>query len=84
MNTPRRTARLLALTILALLLFSPPLLGLFDQPAANGLSWLPLYLFLAWAGVILLAAWLLEPGNKEPPNTEPGDKRNREARIHEK
>ncbi|SHF15718.1 hypothetical protein SAMN02745148_01950 [Modicisalibacter ilicicola DSM 19980] len=73
--TPRRHARLLALAGLALLLFSPPLLLLFDRPAVYGLSWLPLYLFLAWAGVIGVAAWLLE---------RPDSERREEPRRHEK
>ncbi|ANG64319.1 hypothetical protein A8C75_18790 [Marinobacterium aestuarii] len=52
--------RLIAVTLLAALLFTPPLLGLFDQAGDSGLSWLPLYLFGAWAFVILLAALTLE------------------------
>ncbi len=52
--------RLIAVTLLAALLFTPPLLGLFDQPGNSGLSWLPLYLFGAWGFVILLAALILE------------------------
>mgnify|MGYP001319545223 CR=1 FL=1 len=59
MSGPRHTARQIALAILALLLFSPPVIGLFDIPAATtGPSWLPLYLFCAWGGIIALAAWL--------------------------
>lgn len=57
---PRLTSRLVALSLLALVLFSPPLLLLFDQPTAWGLSTLPLVIYLAWAGLILLAALLLE------------------------
>lgn len=58
---PNRTAsRLIGLTLLALLLFTPPLLLLFDRPASSGLSILPLYLFLAWIGIIACAAWILE------------------------
>nr|WP_067292599.1 hypothetical protein [Marinobacterium profundum] len=53
-------SRLIAVTLLAALLFTPPLLGLFDQPGGGGLSWLLLYLFGAWALVILLAALTLE------------------------
>ncbi|MBB3329241.1 lipopolysaccharide export LptBFGC system permease protein LptF [Halomonas campaniensis] len=60
MNTPRLKERLIALTVLATLLFAPPLMLVFDRPAEAGLSWLPLYLFLAWVLVIALAAWLLE------------------------
>lgn len=53
-------ARLIGLTLLALLLFLPPLLLLFDRPSPLGFSLLPLYIFIAWLAVIGLAAWLLE------------------------
>ncbi|WP_299310586.1 hypothetical protein [uncultured Halomonas sp.] len=59
MNTPRLGERLTALVLLATLLFTPPLVLLFDRPE-GGPSWLPLYLFVAWGVVIGLAAWLLE------------------------
>lgn len=58
-------ARLIALTLLAAVLFTPPLLGLFDRPNSHGVSRLPLYLFSAWALVILLAALLLEHPDEE-------------------
>ncbi|RAR61505.1 MULTISPECIES: hypothetical protein [Halomonadaceae] len=64
MMAPRRTERLVALVILAALLFTPPLILLVDRPV-GGLSWLAAYLFAAWALVIGLAAWLLERGPKE-------------------
>ncbi|SDK59646.1 hypothetical protein [Billgrantia gudaonensis] len=67
MTEPRRRARLVALTALAALLFSPPLVLVFDvTPSGDGPSWLPLYLFLAWALVIGLAAWLMEQREEEP------------------
>ncbi|MDR5892879.1 hypothetical protein [Halomonas mongoliensis] len=59
MNTPRLGERLTALVLLATLLFTPPLVLVFDRPE-GGPSWLPLYLFVAWGVVIGLAAWLLE------------------------
>ncbi len=59
MNTPRLGERLTALVLLATLLFTPPLVLVFDRPA-GGPSWLPLYLFVVWGVVIGLAAWLLE------------------------
>ncbi|MDC8803840.1 hypothetical protein PRZ61_10355 [Halomonas pacifica] len=62
---PRRRERLLALLLLALVLFSPPLVMIADRPLGGGLSALPLYLLLAWALVIGLAAWLLEGGPRE-------------------
>ncbi|SDG01200.1 hypothetical protein SAMN05216571_103412 [Onishia taeanensis] len=64
MMPPRRTERLVVLVILAALLFTPPLILLADRPA-GGLSWLAAYLFVAWALVIGLAAWLLEREPKE-------------------
>lgn len=65
MNTPNQHARLIALVILATLLFSPPLVVIFDRPPSAGLSWLPLYLFVVWTVVIGLAAWLVEHRHKE-------------------
>ncbi|WP_163559509.1 hypothetical protein [Halomonas sp. NO4] len=65
MTEPRRRARLIALTALAALLFSPPLVVIFDRPSEAGPSWLPLYLFLAWGLVIGLAAWLMESREEE-------------------
>ncbi|MBE0506087.1 MAG: hypothetical protein IBX50_05115 [Marinospirillum sp.] len=58
-NAPTQ-ARLIGLTLLALLLFLPPLLLLFDRPGTLGFSILPLYIFIAWLVVIGLAAWILE------------------------
>ncbi|QOR39158.1 hypothetical protein HNO52_12000 [Billgrantia diversa] len=58
-------ARLVALIGLAALLFSPPLVLIFDRPSSTGLSWLPLYLFVAWLVVIALAAWLMEHRQEE-------------------
>ncbi|NIC04252.1 hypothetical protein [Billgrantia bachuensis] len=58
-------ARLVALIGLAALLFSPPLVLIFDRPSPTGPSWLPLYLFVAWLVVIALAAWLMEHRQEE-------------------
>lgn len=60
MRTPRLGERLVALIVLATLLFSPPLILSFDRLSSGGLSWLPLYVFAAWGAVIGLAAWLIE------------------------
>ncbi|PSL16847.1 hypothetical protein CLV44_101247 [Marinobacterium halophilum] len=54
------TSRLVAVSILALVLFTPPLLLLFDRPTAWGFSTLPLVIYLLWALLILLAALILE------------------------
>ncbi len=53
-------AKLVALTLLSMMLFMPPILGLFDRPIFDGMSSLSLYLFSAWGGIILLAAWIAE------------------------
>lgn len=56
----RQTERLMALVAIALLLFCPPLIIVVDQlPSLTG-GWLPLYIFIAWAVVIGLTAWLME------------------------
>ncbi|WP_404377645.1 hypothetical protein [Vreelandella aquamarina] len=59
----RRRERLIALTLLALLLFCPPMLLIVDR-LPGALGWLPLYLFVVWGGVIGLTAWLMEPAKR--------------------
>ncbi|MCA1772065.1 MAG: hypothetical protein LC677_05355 [Halomonas sp.] len=56
----RKTERMVALVAIALLLFCPPLIIVIDRLPSSHVSWLPLYLFGAWAIVIGLAAWLME------------------------
>jgi len=56
----RQTERLMALVVVALLLFCPPLIIVVDHLPSFNVGWLPLYLFCAWAVVIGLAAWLME------------------------
>ncbi|MBB3188951.1 hypothetical protein [Halomonas cerina] len=65
MNASRLIERLIALTVLATALFSPPLLLIADRVGPGGLSWLPLYLFVAWGLVIGLMAWLMEHRDQE-------------------
>ncbi|MBV0933677.1 hypothetical protein [Marinobacterium weihaiense] len=60
-----RSSRLVALSLLALLLFTPPLLLLFDHPTDWGISALPLTVYLIWGGLILLAALILETGDAD-------------------
>ncbi|KAA0014531.1 hypothetical protein F0A17_02470 [Billgrantia pellis] len=55
-------ARLVALVALAALLFSPPLVVIFDRGPDRAISWLPFYLFVAWLLTIVLTAWLVERG----------------------
>ncbi|KEA62699.1 hypothetical protein ADIMK_3171 [Marinobacterium lacunae] len=64
MKTPEQS-RLLALSLLGLLLFSPPLLLLFDRPGSHGFSLLAAIIFVIWALLILAAALILERSNEE-------------------
>lgn len=53
--------RSVALFVAALLMFNFPLLALWDSPLrVAGLPLFPLALFVLWAGVIGLLAWLSE------------------------
>lgn len=55
-----RRDRLIALALLGALLFSPPLLALVARPTLVGdVVMLYVYLYLAWAGLIGLAAWVV-------------------------
>lgn len=57
----RQKERLVALVLLGVLMFTKPLLGLFDRLQLwFGIPLLYLYLFAAWAVFILLAALILE------------------------
>ena len=59
----RRRRYLLAALILALLLFNAPLAIVADRLGEGG--YLPLYLFLGWALVILLAFLIMQvPGKR--------------------
>ena len=63
MPGPNRThEQLFALFVLGLLLFTPPLLTIFNSATRIlGVPVLPLYLFAAWAAVIALVALAVEP-----------------------
>lgn len=65
-GAPRfRTDRLVALFLLALVAFNPPLLRVFGAgDTLFGLPLLYLYALGAWAAVIALAALLLERGGR--------------------
>ena len=55
--------RLVALCMLGMLLFNYPLLALFNVPATLfGVPMLYAYIFIAWAVVIALMAFLAESG----------------------
>jgi hypothetical protein len=67
------TQRLLALFAAGVLLFNFPLLRIFDRDAVLfGLPLLPAALFIAWAVLIGLLAWLLEDGRGDEDRSEPG------------
>ncbi len=54
-------SRLLALFLLGMVLFNPPLLDAFDRPAAAlGLPAILLYIFAVWLAVVTLVALCLE------------------------
>lgn len=57
-NQSRSTANLAGITLLAIALFSFPLLAVFDTgKLILGVPAIVLYLFVAWAAVIGLTAW---------------------------
>ena len=59
--TTRDSQRLVALFAAALLLFNFPLLALWDHSAlVLGLPLFPLALFVIWAALIVVLAWLME------------------------
>ena len=55
----RRRERLIALALLALFMFCPPMLLIVDR-LPGLLGWLPLYLFVVWGALIGFTAWLVE------------------------
>jgi hypothetical protein len=57
--------RWVALFLLALVLFSPPLLSVFGQHQLLAIPFIYVYLFLAWGVVIALAALAVESGPPE-------------------
>lgn len=60
MNDSLRSARMVAVAALAVLLFDFPLLALFDiDVRVLGIPLLWAYLFVVWAGVIAVAAWVV-------------------------
>ena len=55
-----RTEKLAALFLLGVLMFSPPLIAIFDAGVTiSGIPLLYIYLFCAWAFCIGLAAWII-------------------------
>lgn len=59
MSDSLRSARMVAVAALALLLFDFPLLALFDVDVrVLGVPLLWVYLFVAWVAVIAVVAWV--------------------------
>lgn len=56
----RTTERLMAVVVMALLLFCPPVIIVIDRLPSLNIGWLPVYLFFAWGVIIGLTAWLME------------------------
>ena len=60
MSDSLRSARMVALAALAVLLFDYPMLAMFDvEVRVLGVPLLWAYLFIAWAAVIAVVAWLV-------------------------
>ena len=56
--------RFVALCLLGMVLFNYPILALFNVPGAVfGVPVLYVYIFLAWAALIALMAWVAESGS---------------------
>jgi hypothetical protein len=76
MKSARFIERLGALFLLGMLLISPPLLAVFRADLlVAGVPLLFLYLFGAWAILVLLLALIVETGGEAEPDAEPGEPR---------
>lgn len=57
--------RLVAVFLTAVLLFNYPVLSLFDRPEPLfGLPILYVFMFVVWAAVIAVIAWIVERGGR--------------------
>lgn len=56
--------RLVAVFLVAALLFNYPVVSLFDRVGEAASVWVPAYLFLAWAAVIAAVACIVERGQR--------------------
>ncbi len=75
MSRPGITSeRLISLFLLGLLLFNPPLLSIFDLPeTVIGFPILYIYLFTAWAVLVLLMALTIESATAGDDEQDRGD-----------
>lgn len=65
MHTGLATQRLVAVFLVAVLLFNYPIVSLFDRPAPlAGLPALYVTLFAVWGVVIAAMAWIVERGSR--------------------
>jgi hypothetical protein len=61
-----RSQRFVALCMLGVLLFNYPILALFNVPSTVfGVPVLYAYIFVAWATLIALMAWVAEPRDRD-------------------
>ncbi|MGB0670925.1 MAG: hypothetical protein ACPGNT_05475 [Rhodospirillales bacterium] len=68
--------RIIALTILGIIAFNPPLLLVFDRGAGVTLFGIPLffvYLFAAWAGLIVLLARVINRAQADEAENAPNN-----------
>lgn len=67
MDGKRRGERLIGLMLLAVLLFSPAIMAVFAAPTrVLGLPTLIVYVFLAWAVVVVLLARIARGADRDP------------------
>lgn len=60
-----RTPKLISVFLLGFIIFNFPILNLFSRKGLIlGLPPLYLYIFIAWAGLITLTAWIARPHRK--------------------
>ena len=60
-DTERKGQRMIALCMLGCVLFNFPILALFNVSGTLfGVPWLYAYIFIAWALLIALMAWVVE------------------------
>lgn len=65
MHTGLATQRLVAVFLVAVLLFNYPIVSLFDRPELlAGLPTLYVTIFTVWGAVIAAMAWIVERGSR--------------------
>lgn len=65
MHTGLATQRLVAVFLVAVLMFNYPIVSLFDRPGPlAGLPMLYVTIFVLWGAVIVAMAWIVERGSR--------------------